>query len=84
MVQKPERAAFDDRVVDYSDPAQLPHPHRARTHRKDTGEFVAAGVAAGMLIVGGIVYAGYLTNNPAPHDNRAQVAISSEKPFTGK
>lgn len=80
MIQRTERAGPDDRVVDYSDPAQLPHPKRPRVPRKDTGEFVAAGVAAGMLIVGGIIYAGYLTNNPTPPPAPEKTVASTAVP----
>ena len=75
MIQKADKVGFDDRVVDYSDPAQLPHPPRPRVQRKDTGGFVAAGVAAGMLIVGGFAYVGYLDGKRqfrAMHDGRVQ------------
>ncbi len=82
MIQKVDRVDLDDRVVDYSDPAQLPHPPRPRVRRKDTGEFVAAGVAVGMLIVGGMVYAGYRTDSPGFAKHAVQVQPAS--PATGK
>jgi len=52
------------RVIDYSDPARLPHDeNRAKRRRKDTGRYVTAGVVTGMLIIGGFAYAGYVTEN---------------------
>ncbi len=81
MSQKADKVGLDERVVDYSDPAQLPHEPKPRTQRKDTGEFVAAGVAAGMLIVGGFVYAGYATSSVAPPSQGLQgsaVAIANK------
>lgn len=54
------------RVIDYSDPAQLPHEKKPRRYRSDTGGYVTAGVITGMLIVGGFAYAGYMIGNLAP------------------
>lgn len=82
MIQKADKVGFGDRLVDYTDPAQLPHPPKPRVQRKDTGGFVAAGVAAGMLIVGGFAYVGYLTGSAglAPHSGRVQAPATTAIP----
>lgn len=57
---------FDDvdrRVIDYSDPAEEPHDVAPRYRRNDSGGFVAAGIAVAMVLIGGFIYAGYLTEN---------------------
>ena len=86
MIQKADKVGFGRRVVDYSDPARLPHPPKPRTQRKDTGGFVIAGVAAGMLIVVGFAYAGYLTEGArfTSHDSEARTVVSSDAPIPGK
>lgn len=64
MIQNPDQFdGADERVVDYSDPAQEPHDVAPRYRRNDSGGFVAAGIAVAMVLIGGFVYAGYLTEN---------------------
>lgn len=75
MVQKPEEFGdADERVIDYSDPAQEPHETAPRYRRNDTGGFVAAGIAVAMVIVGGFIYAGYLTENITIQPRHSQEA----------
>ncbi|HET7411702.1 MAG TPA: hypothetical protein VFJ18_03485 [Pararhizobium sp.] len=78
MIQKLDE--FDDadnRVVDYSDPAQIPHETVRPYRRNDTGGFVAAGVAVAMVIVGGFVYAGYLTENIDIHPRASHTVAAA-------
>ena len=85
MIQKLEDINdADERVIDYSDPAQEPHEPARRSHKNDSGGFVAAGIAVAMVIVGGFVYAGYLTENitiQPRHNEEARVTspVSPEK-----
>lgn len=52
-----------DRKVDYSDPAQEPHDNiRRPTRAAETSSFVIAGIITALVIVGGFIYAGYLSS----------------------
>ncbi|HET7411933.1 MAG TPA: hypothetical protein VFJ18_04645 [Pararhizobium sp.] len=84
MIQKmDEFDGPDDRIVDYSDPAQIPHEAPRPYSRNDTGGFVAAGVAVAMIIVGGFIYAGYLTENINVHPQPTQTNLAAAAPTPG-
>lgn len=86
MTEKLDVDDADERVIDYSDPAQEPHEPAHYHRRHDTGGFVAAGIAVAMVIVGGFIYAGYLTENitlQPRHNEEARVtppASSAQQP----
>lgn len=82
MIQKmDEFDGPDDRIIDYSDPAQIPHDAPRPYRRNDTGGFVAAGIAVAMIIVGGFVYAGYLTENINVHPRTSPATTASVTPI---
>jgi len=88
MIQKLEDYNdADERVIDYSDPAQEPHEPARRYRRNDSGGFVAAGIAVAMVIVGGFIYAGYLTENitiQPRHSEQAQATGANRQVASGQ
>lgn len=62
-------------AVDYSDPAQMPHPPRPKRHRSDTGGFVSAGIVTGLILAGGFAYATYIVGGTGPLHQQALHAL---------
>lgn len=66
-----------DRKVDYSDPAREPHQGaRHPTRAADTSSFVIAGIITALVIVGGFIYAGYLSSETV----KASISRSATQP----